>query len=161
MFRVGFTGNHNIGFTDKQEKIFKDIILEFANEKDQIEFHHGDCIGADAEAHDIVQACNTLFHETKIPKTKNQNQIFPQIAIIVHPPINPKARAFKNGDIILPEKEYIKRNHDIVNVCDILIAVPSGYTEKSRSGTWATIRYAIQQGVPVWINYPDGNIEIK
>jgi hypothetical protein len=159
MFRVGFTGNHNIGFTDKQEKIFKDIILEFANEKDQIEFHHGDCIGADAEAHDIVQAYNTLFWKTKIPKTKKQ--IFPRIIIEIHPPINPKARAFKQGDLTHSEKEYIQRNHDIVDTSDILIAIPSGYIEKKRSGTWATIRYAIQQGVPIWIIYPDGNIERK
>ena len=49
---------------------------------------------------------------------------------------------YSDGNEILPEKEYIERNHDVVDTCDLLIAMPNTELEVVRSGTWATIRYA-------------------
>lgn len=76
----------------------------------------------------------------------------------IHPPINPAKRAWCTGDFTYPEKDYLDRNRDIVNCTDILITCPSGYTEKLRSGTWATIRYARKIGKTVVIIFPDGSI---
>lgn len=107
------------------------------------EFHHGDCVGADAEAHDIAYDVH-------------------QPVIVVHPPLNEKGRAFKQGDVILPQREYQDRNHDIVDATDYLIATPDSYTEKFRgSGTWATIRYAVKKGKTVYVIYPDGSTRIQ
>lgn len=50
--------------------------------------------------------------------------------------------------------EYLARNHDIVMSSDIMIAAPRTLTEEQRSGTWATVRYARQNDVPVIVLDP-------
>lgn len=63
-------------------------------------------------------------------------------------------------------KQNIRRNHEIVNVSDVMIAAPRGRKEAPRSGTWATIRYACGAlnyvyppggPRPMYIVWPDGN----
>lgn len=49
-------------------------------------------------------------------------------------------------NIEYPVKPPLKRNYDIVDACDILLAAPRTLTEELRSGTWATIRYARKTG---------------
>jgi len=66
--------------------------------------------------------------------------------IVIHPPKNPKQRAFCKGHETREEKEYLVRDHDIVDECDLLIVVPKTRKEELRSGTWATVRYARKQG---------------
>ena len=55
-----------------------------------------------------------------------------------------------------PAKDYLVRNHDIVDVCDVLVATPGQKEEQIRSGTWATIRYARKIRKQIIIVYPDG-----
>lgn len=117
-YRMGFTGTQK-GMSDKQKRAF----IAFVKENKPSEFHHGDCIGADSEAHDIVEHYS--------PNTK----------IIIHPPKDAKKRAFKSGEEVLNERDYLDRNKDIVDHTDILVATPKG-KEELRSGTWSTIRYA-------------------
>lgn len=50
----------------------------------------------------------------------------------------------------------LKRNRAIVAASDWLIAAPAQMREVLRSGTWATIRYARKDKVPVSIAYRDG-----
>lgn len=96
--------------------------------------HHGDCVGADAEFHDI--AWGMCF-------------------IIVHPPIEDMYRAFCIApDKTLEPRPYLARNKDIVNQSDILIAAPNTLVEEWRSGTWSTVRYARKMGKPVIILDP-------
>jgi hypothetical protein len=57
-------------------------------------------------------------------------------------------------------KEYLDRNHDIVDSSDLLIAVSESTVEVLRSGTWATIRYAKKLRKPIKIIYPDGKVEL-
>lgn len=115
--KLGMTGSRN-GMSDSA----REMLIKFIDENNIIEAHHGDCVGADKEFHEI---CSSR-----------------QIKVIVHPPDDDKLRAFCEGDVILPKKAYIKRNHDIVDSCDILVAFPATKVEVMRSGTWATIRYA-------------------
>lgn len=116
--KIGFTGTRE-GMTEKQKtelkKQFKSLKIK--------EFHHGDCIGADEEAHKIFSSKYSNFK------------------IYIHPPVNPSKRAYCLSDNIFPEKPYLERNKDIVDRCDLLIAAPKG-KEEPRSGTWATVRYA-------------------
>jgi len=100
------------------------------------EAHHGDCVGSDSEFHDLIK-----------------DRGFP---IIIHPPKNPKYRAFRSGNKSCPEKEYLDRNRDIVHACDILIAIPKTDKEEQRSGTWATVRYAKRENKLVIIINPNG-----
>lgn len=46
-------------------------------------------------------------------------------------------------------EDKLERNHQIVDASQLLIAAPSGTDEVLRSGTWATVRYARTEGVPV------------
>jgi len=141
--KIGFTGTQSGMSHSQHERLMH--ILEDLDElgKDGItEFHHGDCFGADAEAHDIALHLG--------------------IAIIIHPPDNDDKRAFcrdSSGDKM--PKPYLVRNRDIVDASDILFATPKGVNEELRSGTWFTIRYAKSVKTPVWVIRPDGDLAIR
>jgi hypothetical protein len=126
--RIGFTGTRK-GMNIKQlQNLYKALSQQFA-----LEFHHGDCFGADQEAHVIARL---LGYE-----------------VWIHPPIDDTFRAFCKSDKILPAKPYLERNHDIVNSVDLLIAAPDG-PEMLRSGTWATIRFAKETKTQLFILAP-------
>lgn len=131
--KIGFTGTQ-IGMTDVQKNIVSSLLKKL---KDIItEVHHGDCIGADKEFHDIAKQF--------------------ALKVILHPPSNDSKRAFCQADAEWPEKDYLDRNHDIVNQCDVLIATPKESSEELRSGTWATIRYARKVHKTIYVVFSDG-----
>ena len=131
--RVGFTGTGK-GMTLHQ-KDGVGTYLKFLKDAGVDTFHHGDCTGADSEAHDIAKAIG--------------------YNIVVHPPEDKKSRAFKAGGFVMPPEKYLDRNHTLVDASSILVAAPKEKTEKLRSGTWATIRYARKTGTPVKMIYPE------
>lgn len=104
------------------------------------ELHHGDCAGADALVHRI--ALTLGFHITR------------------HPPVNPKLRAFCAGGDSWPPRDYMPRNQDIVNAGKELLALPRGFAEELRSGTWATIRMAWRAQKRVTAIWPDGRVSV-
>lgn len=118
MIRVGFTGTQQ-GMTDAQKAQVDLLLAELGH--DAVELHHGDCVGADEEAHDLAD--NHAFD------------------IVIHPPDSDSKRAFCTGGEIREPKPYLQRNRNIVDETTVLIACPNG-GERMRSGTWATIRYA-------------------
>lgn len=134
MIRVGFTGTQE-GMTMAQQLTLTKLLRGRKGW-----FHHGVCIGSDEEAHDIAKSLGYL--------------------VAGHPPINPIKRAPCHGfDHLYPEKDYIPRNHDIVDATEELIAAPAQDQEQLRSGTWATVRYAKKQHRMVTIIYRDGSME--
>ena len=131
--KIGFTGARK-GMTIAQQIFVEDLLVKYLPE----EVHHGDCVGADAQFDEI---------------SKNL-----KIRRVIHPPDKAIYRAFCRGEVILPEKPYLVRNHDIVNAVEVLLACPAGTQEFRQSGTWATVRYA-RAHVPlpkVVIVFPDG-----
>ena len=139
--KVGFTGTRK-GMSIHQRRLFIDL-LNLGKEHRPTrfgvldEFHHGGCIGADEDAHHLVQ------NESDIP-------------IYVHPcDIKDMQSKITEGEMVerLPEKKPLVRNHDIVDECDMLIAAPFTNDEVVRSGTWATVRYAKRKGKIVIILY--------
>lgn len=132
--RLGFTGTQK-GMTDLQ----KERVISFLLMHEVVEVHHGDCVGADSEFHDLIR------------------ERCPKVQVHIHPPELDVKRAFKEGDVVHPEKAYLKRNRDIVNVVDVLLACPKG-PEIMRSGTWATVRYARKRGKQVGVFYPQGSV---
>lgn len=138
VIKFGFTGSRQ-GMTDIQKQSFSCVIFPYAKYNELV-FIHGDCIGCDKDAHDIVRGYKDSY-------------------IIIHPPINKKYRAYCDGDIILESKDYIPRNHDIVYDSDIIIACPNTLLESLRSGTWATVRHARKLKKKIIIIYPDGRVE--
>ena len=135
MVSVGITGSRN-GMSESQKALLMDILME-----DFDEYHHGDCIGVDEQFHNLV-----------VEKLKYN--IYRDRWIVIHPPSNNKCRAYcDNCTMIYEEKPYLERNKDIVDECDLLIAIPDKDCElnRLRSGTWSTIRYAKKKGKDVII----------
>jgi len=128
---LGFTGTRH-GMTPAQRAAVAEII------RNAKILHHGDCLGADREAHDIATAHRAW--------------------VVVHPPATPQWRAFCPGHEHRTPKQYLKRNRDIVDETDELLAAPEG-PAALRSGTWATVRYALSVGRRVTIVWPDGSAE--
>lgn len=126
--RVGVSGTR-FGMTESQRKLFIQLIDRFNIE----EFHHGDCIGVDAETHGVVSMLDG-------PR------------IVIHPPISDKQRAFCASPETLPAKDYLARNKDIVNESQVIIIIPAEDTRQMRgSGTWSTYRYAIKECKSVFL----------
>ena len=134
MAELGFTGTQR-GMTKKQLFAVMNIMQDSSYETG----HHGDCIGADWEFHQLCR--------------------FKKMAVVGHPPRNQSKRAFCTFDVTMPSKEYIPRNHDIVDASGLVIVAPGEMKEVLRSGTWATYRYAKQTVTDLVIAYPDGSVK--
>ena len=136
MLRVGFTATRK-GLTPDQLDTLRYLVWQVG------EYHHGDCIGGDAEIHDYVVG---LKHSH----------------IWIHPPVEPLHRAWKDTypekgmTVILEPEPYLNRNHAIVNQTDLLIAFPRLAAEELRSGTWATVRWSRKMHKPRFIVQPSG-----
>ena len=139
--KIGFTGTQ-IGMSAEQKRAFSKICSVIINDSKINELRHGDCIGADEDAHNIIR------------------ELSDKISIHIHPPKIKDKRAFcENFFKIHEEKDYLIRNRDIVNSSDILIATPKEDIEQLRSGTWATIRYAKKCNISTIIIFPDGPLK--
>lgn len=134
MIKMGFTGARR-GITDKQLETF----VKFTGDArtSVSEFHHGDCIGADA-------TCARIMHALGVH-------------IVSHPPVKDEYRAYAWADEEREPEGYIQRNQNIVDEVDLLVAIPDG-PEQLRSGTWATIRYAKRLKKEYIIIWPSGTI---
>lgn len=137
MIRVGFTGTQH-GMTHEQKVTVIKLLRELNSLPVVGTFRHGDCIGADKDAHALARSAG--------------------YRIIVHPPDSDRKRAWCQGDEIWPMKPYLIRNHDIVDNSDRVVACPKLVYEELRSGTWATIRYARKLGRPLYVVWPDGTL---
>jgi len=116
--RIGLTGTQ-VGMNEQQ----LDALWVMLQEMEVSEFHHGDCIGADEQAHSIARRLG--------------------IKIIIHPPDISDKRAFCIGYMRqISRKPYLERNQCIVDMTEQLIAAPASNIEQVRSGTWYTVRYA-------------------
>lgn len=130
---VGITGTQD-GATMAQKRAVKILLTDLAPD----EVHHGDCVGADEDVHKL---CAILG-----------------IDVYLHPPTSKAKRAFCKAVLENPPYEYLVRNKHIVQATNPLIAIPRGFTEELRSGTWSTVRYAKKMKRVVYIVMPDGKV---
>jgi hypothetical protein len=107
---------------------------------DEIEFHYGDCTGADAISFEMARVCG--FYT------------------IAHPPKVDRFRAFTShlANESREPKDYSARNRDIVDETSSLLVIPATMAPVLRSGTWSTYNYAKSLERPVHIFWPDGSI---
>lgn len=133
--KIGFTGTQR-GMTGDQ----KHTVVNLLSRRDG-EFHHGDCVGSDAEAHDIA---NNMPYW-----------------LVSHPPVDETKRAFKHANEYREPRPYLVRNKAIVAETERLIATPGEFKEELRSGTWSTIRHARRLRRPIWIVFPDGSVKVE
>jgi hypothetical protein len=138
--KLGVAGSRN-GATAAQRIAMQNVIWSFLPIS---ESHHGDCIGVDDLFAEMIEA---VIEVVGNPTTR-----------YVYPADVPNnLRAFRTG-IIAPTKPPLERNKDLVDACNVLIAVPSGPETYRGSGTWACIRYARSVGRRIVILQPDGKI---
>lgn len=118
--KIGFSGSR-FGLSDMQKNILRHVVGDKCGE-----FHHGLCVGGDADAHDIVREFKDFWK------------------IIGHPPANSSLRANRICDELRPEKPYLMRNKDIVDETAFLIGMPKQQSPET-GGTWYTINYCRKQ----------------
>lgn len=134
---VGFTGTR-LGMTKEQKLTVEDLLIFSISLGGENTFFHGDCVGADFDAHQIAHRLGYRVH------------IYPGKE--VGSPL--RANCVGTVHRVLPPLE---RNRVIVDLCELLLVTPRGMAEESRSGTWATIRYARTKDKPIRIVFPDGS----
>jgi len=131
---IAFTGTRQ-GMTPIQRAVLRGMLRVV----ESTTFGHGCAVGADAEAHAIAK--------------EEHYDIYGLPSNIEH------QRAALTGFIFLAKQAPpLKRNRALVDWCDYLYACPATMQEIKRSGTWATIRYARQEGKEIVIVYPDGSL---
>lgn len=134
---VGFTGTQE-GMTAAQQRTFMGLLKAIARRHDECWLHHGDCIGADSDAHEIARDLGWKVE--------------------LHPPDKSHKRAFKFAHVERETYPYLVRNQHIVEATTLLIATPAQEQEMLRSGTWSTVRRAWKLGRPIIIILPDGTV---
>jgi hypothetical protein len=139
LVRVGFTGTRD-GMTNAQREALSSILGEWADSSS--EFHHGCCVGADAEAHRIHR------ERSKAP-----------IIGWTGPNDEQRGVADHQLDEVRPrQSSFFARNRSIVNAVDVMIATPRYMWEEDKGGTWYTIRYARKVGRTIYVAWPDGSV---
>lgn len=137
MIRLGVTGTR-YRLTTQQAIAARNWIDKLVKIELVTELHHGACVGADEEILIIAKSYNlrTIAHPS--------NFIYTTTKI--------------SSDETLAPKDALERNRDIVDACNLLLALPQARQEKRLSGTWATIRYAERVGRQIRYIWPDGSI---
>lgn len=139
MIKLGFTGTQH-GMTDIQAQVVFNELMLYGQVPEQVvtEVHHGCCVGADAQFHDML---------AYMPK---------DVVVHGHPPVITTKMAHCQCDVMHEPLDYLVRNRAIVDASNTLFAAPQG-EEELRSGTWSTVRYARRKGrINIMIIMPDG-----
>jgi hypothetical protein len=148
--RIGFTGTRD-GMSKPQLREVERLLILFGPQL--CELHHGDCVGADEQAHDLALKLELS-------------------SIVIHPPEKKAMRSFcidkkipdgsRTSVVQVPAKDYFARNRDIVQASDVLIGTPHPLASPGRGGTWYTISHAqkIWEGRnPIYIVLHDGSVQ--
>lgn len=140
--RVGFTGTRKGMSVNQWSRFEKELLSHSVSE-----WHDGDCVGADDQAHRTVKRLSIQLQE------------FSPV-LHGHPCNLEKFRAYNDFDVMNEVLPPLVRNRIIVDSVDLMFAAPMEYTEVFRgSGTWATIRYALKKERPLCIIWPDGKVK--
>lgn len=138
--RVGFTGTRE-GLTEQQKEALRVWLKTKCSSS--VQFLHGCCVGADAQAVEIVTHTLCLGRQV---------WAYPSNLLkLTH------SGAWSASDRVYFPRDPLERNRMIVDHCEHLLACPKG-PEEQRSGTWSCVRYARKQKVPVVVFWPDGTV---
>lgn len=130
--KIGITGTRE-GMNEHQFALVQDFLTRHYSEG--AEFHHGDCVGVDAEAALLAKEIG--------------------YRIVGHPgPTTDGLRAFVECDESREPASHFKRNRTIVDVCEHLLVVPLQNEHQPRGGTWYTHDYAKKKSKPFTVIWP-------
>lgn len=139
---IGFTGTRN-GMTKEQ----RTVVEKFVDDMPVTALHHGACVGSDEQMHRIVIGFK------------------PDVKITVHPGPDPKSSLVAKWCLeewdthVLPGKAHLRRNRDIVDAVEVMVATPPTMTNPGRGGTWWTIKEARRLGRAILVVLPDGSLD--
>lgn len=142
--QVGFTGTRD-GLSPEQITKLRMLLNRnyVTGEPDYNQFNHGSCWKGDDQAGWLAHLAGYW--------------------VVVHPPTDPKLRAYSYCDDIRPEYPYLVRDRHIVDRSHLMISCPnlmSGGVLRTRgSGTGYTTYYAIGRNRSGSIIWRDGQIE--
>lgn len=159
--RVGFTGTRD-GMTTAQKREVERIFILLGPKL--CELHHGDCVGADEQAHFLALELGFA-------------------SIVIHPPEKDGFRADCFGRtpnesetklLLLPPKNYFARNRDIAKASDVLVGTPHPLASPGNGGTWYTLEFARKHwelnfrpsgengfsGFPIHVVFADGLVRM-
>lgn len=129
--KIGFSGTRK-GMSQNQKDFVRSLLVQMHGE-----FHHGNCIGSDSEAHDIAEPLG--------------------YKICIHDPLDKGSNwAGRRGAIHYPPAPYHARNKNIVEKTAVLIATPLEFNGKG--GTWNTIGWAKHFKRQFYIVLPNGEV---
>lgn len=134
---IGVTGTR-YGATDAQLRYVRDLLCSVKGRGSVMHLRHGDCLGADVQVFRIAYSLEYVTHS--------------------HPCDLERWRAHTPSTHIYTPTSPISRNEMIVDLSDMLVALPHTNREVMRSGTWATVRYARKLGRVIYIVWPDGTV---
>lgn len=117
--KLGFTGTRH-GLSGDQREGLVEYVRKLAPHKAA----HGDCVGADAEFHQILR------------------EFAPNCEIHIWPSTFDKMRAFCEGDVMYEPGRALERDKYIVKFSNYFVGCPPTDFEVQRSGSWATLRMA-------------------
>lgn len=142
MRHVGFTGTR-YGMSPAQQTVVAQALDRLVSGEPAATFiaHHGDCVGADAQFHDLTRLRG--------------------FRTVGHLPIDDTHRAFCQFDEVRDPLPHMKRNRAIVAESDVVIATPFDMEEKTVGGTWKTIGFARQAKKPLAIVWRDGIVTLE
>lgn len=140
--KLGFTGTRD-GMTEWQCGALLEVLGILLPE----EFHHGDCMGADDEAADMV---HELLRRGR-PRGEG-------CRIVCHPPEKVEHRAYnRHFDREEVPRNHFARNRKIVDLTDALACCPKQMERQEQGGTWYTYDYAVKKGKRVYLILPSGD----
>lgn len=140
--KVGVSG------TQKGITLYQNVrVMEFLEEWDWTELHHGNCVGADEEIA-MIAMC------VRMPNEENKEEI------VAHPTIHKQQSKRHYFDRSMPNFPPLVRNHNIVDVTQRMIICPGGI-HTLRSGTWATFRYAVRKHKIIHLIPPEEGFNLR
>lgn len=137
---IGFSGTR-CGMTLLQRRAVYRVFRWYRDNRNAITVHHGSCVGADAEAHDIARMLG--------------------LAVALHPGVSAKGDspyraecATLEGERVWMPRDYRTRNAAVVACTGVLVAAPHG--EMPSHGTEHAISCAVKLERPVVVVSADG-----
>ena len=138
--KIGVTGTRS-GMNEAQFNAVKFHLEHIINNREpgeEMELHHGDCVGVDVEV--AILAKSLGYH------------------IINHPPVKDELRAFHPSDEFRTPLSYFARNRKIVDETEMLFVVPYQNEWQNNGGTWYTHDYAEKKQKPTIVFFPNVHI---
>ena len=135
--KLSFTGTRQ-GMTPEQKEAFGNVLNNLTGSM----LIHGDCIGADADAHNIAKENGLTINIRPCTLTDQRANCI-------------------GGEIIAEAEKPLDRNRKIVDDGDLLIGCPAAMFETQRGGTWYTLNYAKKNKRPYIVIWPNGDVELE